>query len=110
MKKIEKKYKFTTVDSVESLCIQLIGGKWDGFVYHYGVVQPIEDGEELIVNFEYVPIQLPKGMKEINATPKFQKLLGDILTHIIETQSIETIGANISDGRDTREFDTPIAD
>ena len=95
MSDIKKKYKFVENKDAKWQGIGLTkeAGFFQGVVYRYGKVTPIEEDDKLRLKFDYNVARNPNNVDTDNE--KFVKIIGDILADNIEREVDNgTIGKN----------------
>ena len=94
---MENKQSFVARHDDDTACICIKdGGEFDGVIYKYGKVSiPDRENDDgnLPLRFEYDIVENCDIPRE-KFDQKFFKLIGDILVHIIDTQTPEDIDAD----------------
>ena len=93
-------YSFVERPSSLLYAVKIKKGKYEGVVITYGKVSLKEDNGLLRLNFQYKIEESPKhNIKKLERLDDFRNLLGDILSHIIES-SINSGEAKIGEKAD----------
>ena len=92
MSKIPK-YTLVEKEDIDYYGFKILEGEYEGVIYYYGEVKLIENEEEdeLNINFKY---KIDKGnerysIEELQDSIKFNDLMGDILSKVLEKQNEE---------------------
>ena len=88
---IKESYVYVESKKQDQTCIGIKGGKYAGVVYKYGEVtipdeKTLDENQHLRLKFKY-DILDNNGIPREKFGDEFFKLIGDILYHIIITQS-----------------------
>lgn len=99
---ISKLYTFVERPSSLLYGVKILAGKYEDVVVTYGKVSLKEDCGLLRLNFQYMIEESSEhNKKELEKSNEFRNLLGDILSHIIET-SVQSGKFKLGDKADPR--------
>jgi|APSaa5957512535_1039671.scaffolds.fasta_scaffold55859_2 hypothetical protein len=101
---ISKEYMFVDGAEGENAVAEIILGEFMGYQYRYGVVTfKEEEGDEVTLQYHY---DLIAGDEmEGEELQRFEQLVGDVLTHVIEEYSKDQEEINANRTSDTKEPD-----
>lgn len=81
--------------------IRLQSGPYEGIIFTYGMVKLVEDGDSLILKFDYDVHEVPEGLEDYDADG-LEKELGDFLVELIE-YGLMTDTLGVTDGTDRKD-------
>ena len=95
-------YAFVERPSSLLYAVKILKGKYEGVIVTYGKVSLKEDNGLLRLNFQYSIEESSKhNKKKLEGSDEFRNLLGDVLTHIIDT-SVQSGKFKLGENADPR--------
>ena len=95
-------YSFVERPSSLLYGVKILKGKYEGIIVTYGKVSLKEDNGLLRLNFQYsIEESLKHNKKKLEGSDEFRNLLGDILSHIIDS-SVQSGKFKLGENADPR--------
>jgi len=95
-------FEYVNFNNTEVTGIRLLGGGYEGVVYHYGKARVVEEGELARLQFGYTIVHPGEhDIDDLNNDELFSTIMGDLLTQILMSRTTnEETGTNNTEESD----------